>query len=97
MSRDDDDDFDADSYFNYPADWDAAQVALYESVFEEKWWTNGNEEAVRLFNDTFFEGLKGLEFEYSFDRLEMYIWNEWGIEIDTAEFWEDFREWYDSQ
>jgi hypothetical protein len=76
--------------------WDSAQQGLYDSLFEDRGYVPHDPELESLFDETFFEGAKGLEFEYAFDRFEMYLWQEYGLEVDQ-DFWDDFREWYDSQ
>lgn len=77
-------------------EWDEAQEHLYESIFDDHPFVSGDEYARELFDDAFFEGARGLEYEYAVDSLEVYLWEEYGIELDD-DFWEDFRDWYDSQ
>lgn len=77
-------------------DWSTSQESLYDSLFSNIPYEVDDPEAERLFDFAFFEGLGGLEFEYAVDEFEMYMWENYGIELDQ-DFWDDFKEWYDSQ
>jgi hypothetical protein len=76
--------------------WDNEQEALYLSLFEDKPWAANDSVAEERFHEVFFEGAHGLEFEYLLDEFELYMYEQYGIELDS-EFWEDYREWYDAQ
>lgn len=79
-------------------EWDKDQRELYLEVFKDKPWEASDSEAQEAFNDIFFSGKHGLDFEYALDQFEIYLWEEYGIELSqNDDFWDDFRDWYDAQ
>lgn len=50
--------------------------------------------ALELFGDWMESGFKS---EDALQRLDDYMWQEYGIDFSDVFEWQDFQEWYDSQ
>lgn len=83
---------------DFPDVWDSTERELYDDLVLGEPEMIHDTHLQNLFDTALFDmGVDPAVREAALNDLDIYLFNEYGIDFDDEFDWEGYREWYDSQ